>query len=94
MFLNQHVLNRVSLPAEDWRQQIEIFSHFLFKFFRFNYQLLWEQQGQNAYFFPQVLTEIELLPFVISETNKHTYYKDPTLLNISHIELIDKIIIL
>ena len=25
------------------------FSHFPLKFFRFNYQLIWEQQDQNAY---------------------------------------------
>ena len=60
------------------------------KFFRYNYQLLWEQQDQNAYInFPQVLTETELLPFVISETNKHVHYREPTSLNKSHLELIN-----
>ena len=55
---------------------------------RFNYQVLWEQQDQNAYIhFPQVLTELELLPYVINEANKHLHYRDPTSLNISHLEL-------
>ena len=34
---------------DDRIPQIKTFSHFLLKFFRFNYQLLWEQQDQNAY---------------------------------------------
>ena len=51
--------------------------------------MLWEQQDQNAYKnVPQVLTETELLPFIISDTNKHVHYRDPTSLNISHLELI------
>ena len=74
---------------DDTVPQIKIFSHFLVKFFRFNYQLLWEQQDQNAYIhFPQVLTELELLPYVRNEANKHLHYRDPTSLNISHLELI------
>ena len=56
----------------------------------FNYQILWEQQDQNAYInFPQVLTETKLLPFIISDTNKHVHYRDPTSPNISHLELIN-----
>ena len=75
---------------EDTVPQIKIFSHFLLKWFRFNYQLLWEQQDQNSYInFSQVLTESELLPFRISDTNKHVQYRDTTSLNISHLELID-----
>ena len=74
---------------DDTMPQIKIFSHFLLKFFRFNYQLLWEQGDQNAYIhFPQVLTEIELLPYVIREANKHLHYRDPTSFNISYLELI------
>ena len=74
---------------DDTVPQIKIFSHFLFKFFRYNFQLLWEQQDQNAYIhFPQVLTELELLLYVINEANKHLHYRDPTSLNISHLELI------
>ena len=59
---------------EDTVPQIKIFSHFLLKCFRFNYQLLWEQQNQKAYNnFSQVLTETELLPFINSNTNKHVH---------------------
>ena len=62
----------------------------MLKFFRFNYQLLWEQQDQNAYIhFTQVLTEIELLPYVIKETNKHLHYREPTSFNICYLELIN-----
>ena len=61
----------------------------MLKFFRCNYQLFWEQQDQNAYVhFPQVLTEIELLRYVIIQANKHLHYRDPTWLNITHLELI------
>ena len=66
------------------------FSHFLLKFFRFKNQLLWEQHDQAAYIhFPQVLTELELLPYVNIEANKHLHYRDPTSLNISQLELIN-----
>ena len=48
-FFQNNILNEDTVP------QIKIFSHFLIKFFRHNYQLLWEQQDQNAYInFPQV----------------------------------------
>ena len=57
----------------------KIFSHFLLKFLRFNYQLIWEQQDQNAYInFPQVLTKTELLQFVISTRYKRVHYRDLT----------------
>ena len=50
-------------------QRLMVFLHFLSKCLKFNYQLLWEQQDQNAYIhFPQVLTEVELLPHIISGT--------------------------
>ena len=68
---------------------MKVFSHFLLKFFRFNYKLLWKQQDQNAYInFPQVLTETELPPIIISKTNKHIHYRDPTSFNITYFELI------
>ena len=52
-----------------------IFSDFLLKFLRFNYQLIW-QQDQSAYInFPQVLPETELLLFINSNTNRHAQYK-------------------
>ena len=55
----------------------QFFSHFLLKCFRVNYQLLWEQKDQNAYIqFSQVLTEIEILPFIIRNDFKHPLYKD------------------
>ena len=37
------------IPYEDTRPQIKMFSHLLLKFFRFNYQILWEQQEQNTH---------------------------------------------
>ena len=38
-------------------------------FFRFDYQLLWEQQDQQAYIhFPQILTQTELLPYIINQS--------------------------
>ena len=47
------ILNGDTVP------QKKIFSNFLLKFFRFTYQLLWEQQDQNAYVtFPKILTEV------------------------------------
>ena len=59
--------------------QIRVFSHFLLKFFRFNYQLLWEQKDQNAYVnFPQILTQTELLPFMIRNDFKHHLFKNFT----------------
>ena len=82
-FFQNVILNEDTVP------QIKVFSHFLLRFIRFNYQLIWEQQDQNAYFnFPQVLTETELLPFIIRDTNKHIYYSDPTSFNITQFELI------
>ena len=58
--------------------QIKVFSHFQLNFFRCKYQILWEQQDQRAYInFPQVLSETELLPFIIKTTNKLVHYRDP-----------------
>ena len=55
--------------------KIKIFSHFQLKFFRYNYQLLWEQHDRNAYiYFPQVLRETECLPYIINKRHKHLNY--------------------
>ena len=52
--------------------------------------MLWEQQDQLAYInFPQVLTETELLPYVIKNENKHLQYRDPTSLNITFFQQIN-----
>ena len=73
--------------ADDTIPQIKVFSHFLLKYFRFNYQLLWEQKDQTAYVnFPHVLTETELLPFIIKTTFKHSFYKDFTAFPTSYFE--------
>ena len=70
--------------------QLKFFTHFLLKFFRFNYQLLWEQKDQNAYTnFPKALTDIELLPYIIDNKNKHSHYIDLTSLNVTHFEQIN-----
>ena len=75
---------------DDTIPQIKVFSHFLLKFFRFNYQISWEQKDQNAYIhFPQVLTETELLPFLIRNDFKHLYYKNFTTLHTSHLDSIE-----
>ena len=59
-------------------------------FFRLNYQLLWEQQDQQAYInFPQIFTETELLPYIIKNENKHLQYRNPTSLNITFFQQIN-----
>ena len=59
-FFHNITLNNDTIP------QVRIFTQFLLEFFRFNYQLLWEQQDQQAYInFPQVLTQNELVPYFI-----------------------------
>ena len=76
--------------TDDTIPQVKIFTHFLLKFFRFNYQLLWEQKDQNAYTnFPKALTDIELLPYIIDNKNKHSHYIDLTSLNVTHFEQIN-----
>ena len=58
-------------------------------FFRFNYQILWEQQDQQAYTnFPQILTPTELLPYIIKNEHKHVQYRNPTSFNIQHFDQI------
>ena len=64
--------------------------HFLLKFFRFNYQISWEQKDQNAYVqIPQALTKTELLPFIIRNDFKHPYYKNFTTLHTSYLDSIE-----
>ena len=76
--------------TDDTIPQVKIFTHFLLKFFRFNYQLLWEQKDQKAYInFPQALTHIELLPYIINNENKHLHYINLTSLNVTHFEQIN-----
>ena len=78
------------LLDDDIIPQIKVFSHFLLKFFKFNYQILWEQKDQSAYVhFPQVLTETELLPFVIRNDFKDPYYKKFTTFHTSHLDSIE-----
>ena len=56
------IFNNITLN-DDTIPQVKVCTQFLLKFFRFNYQLLWEQQDQQAYInFPLILTETELLP--------------------------------
>ena len=60
------------------------------KFLRFNYQLLWEQNDQQVYInFPQILTHIELIPYIIKNENKHLHYRDLTSFNVTHFEQIN-----
>ena len=83
-FFNNIILTDDTIP------QVKIFTHFLLKFFRFNYQLLWEQKDQQAYInFPQILTHTELLPYIIKNENKHLLYRDLTSFNVTHFEQIN-----
>ena len=60
---------------EDTTPQVKIFTQFLLKFFTFNYQLLWEQQDQQAYGnFPQILTETEFLSDIIKNDHQRIQY--------------------
>ena len=75
---------------EDTIPQVKIFTQFLLKFFRFNYQLLWEQQDQQAYIhFSQILTETKLLPYIIKNEHRHLQYRDPTSFNTTYFEQIN-----
>ena len=61
----------------------------MLKFFRFNYQILWEKQDQQAYTnFPQILTPTELLPYIIKNEHKHEQYRNPTSFNTQHFDQI------
>ena len=68
-FLNNIILTNDTIPP------VKIFTQFL-KFFRFNYQLLWEQQDQQVYInFPQILTQTELLLYIMKNEHKHLQYR-------------------
>ena len=83
-FFNNIILTDDTIP------QVKIFTHFLLKFFQFNYQLLWEQKDRQAYInFPQILTHTELLPYIIKNENKHLQYRDLTSFNVTHFEQIN-----
>ena len=57
------------------KEQIQIYSRFLRKFFRHNYQLIWHSKFQNACKnFPQQFTTDELLPFLDTPDNQHPHY--------------------
>ena len=76
--------------ADDTIPHVKVFTQFLLKFFRFIHQLLWERKDQQAYInFPQILTHIELLPYIIDNENKHLHYRDLTSFNITHFEQIN-----
>ena len=73
-----HFFKNITLNAQTV-SQIRVYSLFLRKFFRFNYELLWSERDQTAFnAFPNFFTEQECLPFLIKEQNKHKYYVNPT----------------
>ena len=83
-FFNNIILTDDTIP------QVKIFTQFLLKFLRFNYQLLWEQKDQQAYItYHQILTHIELLPYIIKNENKHLQYRDLPAFNVTHFEQIN-----
>ena len=72
------LFNNITL-TDDTIPQVKVFTQFLLKFFRFTYQLFWEQQDQQAYIhFPQILTQTELLPYIIKKEHRHLQYRDTT----------------
>ena len=80
--------NNINL-TDDTIPQVKVFTQFLLKFFRFNYQLLWEQQDQQAYNnFTQILTQTELLPYIIKNEHKHLQYSDLTSFKTTYFEQI------
>ena len=81
--------NNITL-TDDTIPQVKYFTQFLLKFFRFNYRLLWEQQDQQAYFnFPQILTQTELVPYIIKNEYKHLQYSALTSFNTTYFEQIN-----
>ena len=57
------------------KEQIQIYSLFLRKFFRQNYQLVWHSKFQDACInFPQQFSSDELLPFIINSDSQHKQY--------------------
>ena len=83
-FFNNIILTDDTIP------QVKIFTQFLLKFLRFNYQLLWEQKDQQAYInFPQILTHTELLPYILRNEHKHLHYRNLTSFKVAHFEQIN-----
>ena len=84
-FFNNITLTDYTIP------QVKVFTQCLLKFFRFNHQLLWEQQDQQAYIhFPQILTQTELLPYIIKNEHRHLQYRDPTSFNTTYFNQINR----
>ena len=80
--------NNITL-TDDTLPQVKVSTQFLLKFFRFNYQRLWEQQDQQAYIhFPQILTQTEHLPYIIENEHRHLQYRDPTSFTTTYFEQI------
>ena len=83
-FFNNIILTDDTIP------QVKIFTQFLLKFLRFNYQLLLEQKDQQAYInFPQILTHTDILPYIKKNEYKHLHYRDLTSFNVTHFEQIN-----
>ena len=75
-------------PQKNTKEQIQIYSLFLRKFFRHNYQLVWHSKFQNACKnFPQQFTTDELLPFLDTLDNQHPHYYNLLDFPSSHIYL-------
>ena len=52
--------------------------------------MFWEQQDQQAYIhFPQILTQTELVPYIIKNEHKHLQYRDLTSFNTTYFEQIN-----
>ena len=69
--------------------QNKVYSKFVPKLFRFNYQLLWEEQNQPSFRnFPQPLTYTDYLPFIIHAEYKDPLYRDRTKLHVPYSEVI------
>ena len=83
------IFNNIILTY-DTIPQVKIFTQFLLKFLRYNFQLLWERKDQQAYSnFPQILIHTELLPYIIKNEHKHLHYRDLTSFNVTHFEQIN-----
>ena len=52
--------------------------------------MLWEQRDQHAHIhFPQIITETELLPYIIKNEYRHLQYRDPTSFTTTYFEQIN-----
>ena len=74
-FFYNITLNDQTIP------QVKVFTQFLLKFFRFNYQLLWEQQDQQAYVnFPQYYQNLNSyhISYIIKNEHRQLQYRDLT----------------